>query len=571
MPTINVMDENLANKIRAGEVIEKCMNVVKELVENSIDAKATEIKVNLVDGGISEITVIDNGIGMEREDAILSFYRHATSKIKNLEDLFYIESLGFRGEALPSISSVSKVNLQTSDGKSGTEVVVEAGKVIDVKNSPLRKGTKIVVKNLFYNTPVRLKHLSNNYVELANILDYINKMALSFPNIRFVLTNNDKELLNTDGKNNLLKVISNIYGPEVSKKMLEINDENDDYKVTGYISLPEVAKTSKNNINLLVNNRYIRSFDINKSVLEAYHTFIPDGKVPIVVLNIEADPILVDVNVHPTKMQVKFSKLKELKELITNTIKDRLSNINLIPKIESKEEIIELIPEPNIKKEKVENISFDFNQESLFIEEEKVEYNAPKIKKMYPVGLVHKTYIIAENEDGMFIIDQHAAHERINYEKFLIELSNPKRLNTEMLIPLMLEMSNSDYLVMKEKRGELEELGFEVEEFGINTLIIRKHPIWLSSYAIEQNIRVIMDVIIETSDFKQEAYIDNLAKSVACKGSIKSGDFSSLKDMEELLDQLLKTANPFTCPHGRPSIINYSIYELEKLFKRVMV
>lgn len=569
MPTIEVMNENLASKIRAGEVIEKCMNIVKELVENSIDANATEIKINLVDGGIKEITVIDNGIGMEREDAILSFSRHATSKIKNLEDLFYIESLGFRGEAIPSIASVSKVTLETCKNETGTEIIADGGKILEVNNSSLRKGTKFTVKNLFYNTPVRLKYLNNSYVELANIVDYVNKMALSFPNIRFILSNNDKVLLNTDGKGNLLKVISNIYGNDIAKRMLEINDENDDFQISGYISLPEVAITSKNNINLLVNNRYITSFEINKVILEGYHTFIPEKKVPVVVLNIKCDPILVDVNVHPTKMQVKFSKFNDLKDLILNTVKERLKSLNLIPKIEVKRPIENI--SDKIEQGKIDNyeeIAFDF--EDLEILEKEEVYNEDRIKKMYPAGIVHNTYIIAENEDGLFIIDQHAAHERINYEKFLKELSSPQKNNIEMLIPLKLEMSNKDYIILKERINNLEDLGFEIEEFGINTILIRKHPFWLSQYGLEQNIRVIIDVVLETSNFEHDKFIDNVAKSVACKGSIKAGDYSSLRDMEDLLEQLRNTENPFTCPHGRPTIINYSIYELEKLFKRVI-
>lgn len=582
MPVIEVMNENLASKIRAGEVIEKCMNVVKELVENSIDAKSDEIKINLLDGGLSEISVIDNGIGMEKEDAILSFSRHATSKIKNLEDLFYIESLGFRGEAIPSIAAVSKFTLQTCKNNKGTEIIVEGGKIKEVNPSSLRTGTKIIVKNLFYNTPVRLKYLSNNYVELANILDYLNKMALSFPNIRFILTNNDRVLLNTDGSGNLLKVISNIYGYDIAKKMINFSSENDDYKISGYISLPECAKTSKNNINLLVNNRYIKSIEVNKSIIEAYHTYIPDGKVPIVVLNIEADPILIDVNVHPTKMQVKFSKFNELKDLIIKTIRENLNNINLIPKIEEKieEPIEEEISfdfrydkaEKEIVKEEpsYDNISLDFDSYEVNEKEEKIE-EQERIKKMYPVGLVHNTYIIAENEDGMFIIDQHAAHERVNYERYLDALSSPKRNSIEMLVPLKIEMNNRDYLIIKERMSILEDLGFEIEEFGTNTLLVRKHPTWLLNSSLEELVRVIINIVIETSNFDHEKFVHNVAASVACKASIKAGYYISLSDMEDLLEQLRKTKNPFTCPHGRPCIINFSKYELEKLFKRVMI
>ena len=329
------MSEDLANKIAAGEVVEKTMNVVKELVENSIDAKSNEIKIELIDSGIKEIIVTDNGIGMDKEDAILAFSRHATSKLKTLEDLFYINSLGFRGEALPSIAAVSNVNLKTSNGEFGTEVEIDGGTIKEVKSSDLKKGTKIIVKNLFYNTPVRLKYLKSPYTELANIVDYVNKMALSFPNIRFLLVNNEKILLNTDGKGNLLKVISNIYGIDLAKKMIPIVGENEDYEITGYVSYPECARTTKNNIIILVNGRAIKNSEILKVIIDTYHTYIPESKYPIVILNINVDPILIDVNIHPTKMDIKFSKIDTLKDLINTTIKNKLESINLIPEIKS--------------------------------------------------------------------------------------------------------------------------------------------------------------------------------------------------------------------------------------------
>ena len=333
MANIAVMDENLANKIAAGEVIEKTMNVVKELVENSIDAGSDEIKIILQDSGVKEITVIDNGAGMDKEDAVRAFLRHATSKLKNLEDLFYISSLGFRGEALPSIASVSHLEMKTSNGKEGTEVIIEGGEVLEVNKSDLKKGTRITVTKLFYNTPVRLKYLKNLYTELANITDYINRMALSFPNIKFMLSNNDKVILNTDGKGNLLKVISNIYGVDVAKKMIEVSDSNDDYEIKGYIGYPEIARTTKNNIITLVNGRTIKNSELNRCILDCYHTYIPMSKSPIIVINIETDPILIDVNVHPTKQDIKFSKMDSLKELLSKVITEKLETYNLIPEV----------------------------------------------------------------------------------------------------------------------------------------------------------------------------------------------------------------------------------------------
>ena len=596
------MSENLANKIAAGEVVEKTMNVVKELVENSIDAKSNEIKIELIDSGIKEIIVTDNGIGMDKEDAILAFSRHATSKLKTLEDLFYINSLGFRGEALPSIAAVSNVNLKTSNGEFGTEVEIDGGTIKEVKSSDLKKGTKIIVKNLFYNTPVRLKYLKSPYTELANIVDYVNKMALSFPNVRFLLVNNEKILLNTDGKGNLLKVISNIYGIDLAKKMIPIVGENEDYEITGYVSYPECARTTKNNIIILINGRAIKNSEILKVIIDTYHTYIPESKYPIVILNINVDPILIDVNIHPTKMDIKFSKIDTLKDLINTTIKNKLESINLIPEIKSnlsihnyhddsfqKQNLNANINEDNIDNKQSENNLLeypldidstynindnDINISKLSKNQQNMNYletkNENRIKKMYPVGVVHATYIIAENEDGMFIIDQHAAAERINYEKYLEKLGSNDNTNIELLVPIKLEFSNKDFIILKENMYILLNMGFVAEEFGINTVLIRNHPYWLPNYAIEESIRKIIDIVILTENFDKYKFIEKVAATLACKLSIKANDRITINDMEDLLERLRNTKNPFTCPHGRPTIITYSNYELEKLFKRVM-
>lgn len=588
MSKIEVMSENLANKIAAGEVVEKCMNVVKELVENSIDAKAKEIKINLVDSGVKEITVIDDGVGMDKDDAVLAFSRHATSKIKSLEDLFYVDSLGFRGEALPSIAAVSLVDLKTCNGEVGTNVIIDGGEIKEVKSSDLKKGTRITVKNLFYNTPVRLKYLKNLYTELANICEYVNKMALSFPNIRFYLTNNGKVLLNTDGSGNLLKVIGNVYGMELTKKMIEVNSSNDDYELTGYISYPDAAKTAKSNINILVNGRVIKNTEINRVILDAYHMYIPDGKVPIVVLNINVDPILIDVNVHPTKMDIKFSKMDVLKDLIFNSIKEKLESINLIKNMDtydSKEIEYELDRDYSVKTKQVEEIKVepDNTKETEYvtldlgdtISETKEEYHETieedenRIKKMYPVGVVDATYIIAENEDGMYLIDQHAAHERINYEYYLDKLSNHDNNSIDLLVPIKIELTNKEYIILKEHFDILNNMGFVVEEFGINTIVIRSHPYWLPANKADDCIKKIIDIIISCEDFNDEKFIDRVAAGVACKASVKAHDVLSQEEMIDLLEQLRNTKNPFACAHGRPTIISYSFYELEKMFKRI--
>lgn len=599
MSKIKVMDEILANKIAAGEVVEKMMNVVKELVENSIDAKSTDIKIELIDSGTKLIKVSDNGIGMDREDATLAFSRHATSKLTTLYDLFNISSLGFRGEALPSIASISKVRLKTSSGSEGTIVEIEGGKITNISSSDLQKGTDITVTDIFYNTPVRLKYIKNLYSELATIVDYVDKMALSYPNIKFTLINNDKVILETDGKANLLKVIYEIYGADISKKMIEINASNDDYTISGYMSYPEMARSNRNSITTLINGRVIKNNEIIKTITESYHTYMPKDKFPIIILNIDVDPILVDVNVHPTKMDVKFSKIDVLKDLIKETIQDNLKRLLLIPSAtvrtsfsisevehkdnETKESndiniIKDLsVPEQSAFELKEDSASY-MNEDSQNIKENKEQLeitenikNTPyKIKKMIPRGIVYKTYIIAENEDGMYIIDQHAAAERVNYEKCLKLLLNPKIEKINLLIPISLEFPTNEYLIIKNNLELLEDIGFEVEDFGTNTFVVRTQPTFIREDKQKDDILKIFQLVATNESFDKAKFIDHTAATMACRMSIKANDYINLEEAAYLLDTLSMCNNPFNCPHGRPTIITYTKYELEKMFKRVM-
>ena len=585
MSKIQVMDEVLANKIAAGEVVEKTMNVVKELVENSIDAKSDEIEISLIDSGVKEIVVSDNGVGMEEADAKMAFSRHATSKLKNLDDLFYIESLGFRGEALPSIASVSNVTLKTSDGKTGTLVKLYGGKNMEVERCDLQKGTTITVSDLFYNTPVRLKYLKNLYIELSNIVDYVNKMALSYPNIKFTLKNNDKVLLQTDGSGDLLKVIFEIYGVDITKKMIPITGENDDYYISGYMSYPEATKANRNSITTLVNGRIIKNNELNKIITECYHTYIPKDKFPIIVMNIDVDPILIDINIHPTKMDIKFSKMDTLKELVTNLLEKNLKELTLIPTIsvrdkysvsEVKQQIKKSTEEDHKKEEvKYENITLDFTlqeeKEETVVntdkDEEKPNEEVYRIKEMTPRGIVYLTYIIAESEDGMYIIDQHAAAERINYEKVLKSLKENIIL-VDLLIPVKIELSTPEFLIVKENFDLIKSYGFDIEEFGLNTVIIRSHPNWIMDDIAEDCIRKVIDIFAENKKFDFDLFVWRMASTMACRMSIKANDYISYDDQIWLLNELRKCENPFTCPHGRPTIITYTKQDLEKLFKR---
>ncbi len=582
MSKIKVMSENLANKIAAGEVVEKSASIVKELCENSIDAKAHSIIINLEEGGKKLIEVIDDGEGMNEEDAPLAFQRHATSKIYKDDDLFFIDTLGFRGEALPSIASVSRVELKTSDGNTGTHMVIEGGKILVKEKSSLKKGTSIKVTNLFYNTPARLKYLKSEASELANCTSFVERLALSHPSIAFTLNHENHAIVKTSGSNDLLKTIHEIYGVSVSHRMLEIRASNDDFDLYGYICKPEILKSNRNHMITFVNDRVVKNFEINKAINDAYYTYKPDIKFPIVVLKINTDPTLVDVNIHPTKQDIKLSKMEELTDLILKTIKDTLYKNLLIP------DAVERMPESNeAKQEFVENrikeseeeyipetiqTTIDFAASEKTTSEKNVVVN-PEMKelKLYPVGLAHGTYIIAENETGVYLIDQHAAQERINYERNMKALQSKTVSTTDLLFPITIELSQSEFLKLKSEEEALKEMGFKIEEFGLNTFIFKGHPTWLLEGHEEESIRRIIDLIIGgLQGFDRIKFNESIAITLACKMSIKANMHISHEAQEELLNELCACDNPYNCPHGRPTIIKFSIYDLERMFKRSM-
>lgn len=592
MNKIKIMDDLLANKIAAGEVVEKCVSVVKELVENSVDAGADEIKIEIVDAGTKLIKVTDNGSGMSHDDAIMSFKRHATSKLFDEIGLFRISSLGFRGEALPSIASVSKVTLITSQGDVGTKLVLDGGNLVSDSKSDARRGTIIEVRDLFYNTPARLKYLNSIYSELANVCEYVNKMALSYPDKKFILISNDKIILNTDGSGDLLKVIRDIYGLEVVRKMRKISVFNDDYDIDGYISLPEVTRSSRSHMITLVNKRVVRNIELNRAINDAYHTFKPETRYPIVVLNINTDPSLIDVNVHPSKLDIKFSNFEDLKELIKTGIKGVLDKELLIPKIEKsdnpvyeKKRVVE--QQLNLERENVIDsnvIDYSlFDEPILSINEDIASYNEEEkedkieeekkvvMPEMYPVGLAKGTYIICHNELGLYMIDQHAAKERINYEGYKKAFGNPNESSIKMLVPLTLEFPSNEFIIIKQNINVLRDMHFDIEESGINTFVIKEHPTWIKEgYEIETIKKIIEVLIDQEKNFTIEKFREKAAIMLSCKMAIKANMNISISEMEALINDLRKCDNPYTCPHGRPTTIFYSNYELEKMFKRAM-
>lgn len=576
---IRVMSENLANKIAAGEVVEKCASVVKELVENAIDANATHIKINLEDGGIKKIEVIDDGVGMDRDDAQLAFARHATSKIYKDDDLYFIETLGFRGEALASIASVSEVNLVTCSKEVGTHVHIKGGVMDLVEDAGARIGTSITITNLFFNTPARLKYLKSEATEANNCIRYIEKLALSKPDIAFILSNNDRVVVKSSGSGNLLKCIHEIYGLNVSSNMLEISAGDDDFLISGFVSKPSVLKKNRNHLNTIVNGRVIRNSDINRAINDAYNTYKHEGFYPIVVIQIETDPTLVDPNIHPTKQDIKISKIENLEKLLYNTIKRALYDNLLVPNALVDESL------NNVKNNFVEVRTLSKEEDATIIQT-KLDFTTPrdefedisddknlglKTLNLYPIGQVHGTYIIAEDEDAMYILDQHAAHERINYEMIKKRFHDSEVSITNLLVPLSIELNTSDFNTFMENKNVLDDLGFKIEEFGINTIVIKAHPTWLAKNFEGDNLKSIIDLVITSGkNFNKDHFLDSLAKMVSCKMSVKANEHLSFEEMDKLLKDLVKCDNPYNCCHGRPTIMKFSSYELEKMFKRVI-
>ncbi|WP_277585808.1 DNA mismatch repair endonuclease MutL [Psychrobacillus antarcticus] len=602
MGQIIVMNELLSNKIAAGEVVERPASVVKELVENAIDAESTSIEITLEEAGLSKIQVTDNGKGMDEEDALKSFSRHATSKITTEHDLFRIRSLGFRGEALASIASVSKISLWTSNGENiGTKVELEGGRVLFNTPAPIRRGTDIVVSQLFYNTPARLKYLKTIQTELGHSIDLINRLAISYPSIAFKLTHNQQTIVQTSGRGDLKQVLASIYGISNVKKMVAFDKESADFHISGYGTLPEITRASKNYITVLVNGRWIKHYGINNAIVDAYHTLLPIGRYPIVVLNIEMDPILTDVNVHPAKHQIRLSKEKELMELIRTTIRSIIHRVQKPP---------EIMEKPAVKKE--QSLQFDFfkqtyepvqkdlitsinngqtteqihnpleQQPSIVYEEvealtdfdmQPVEYMEDKkpFPDLHVVGQIHGTYIVAQSDDGFYLIDQHAAQERVKYEFYKEKIGEVNANERQsLLLPLTFHYSLDEAYRIKESLGELNDVGIFLEEFGTSSFVVRDYPTWFPKGQETKIIEGLIEQVLNHRKTDIKKLREEAAIMMSCKLSIKANHYLTMNDMEQLLESLKNARHPLTCPHGRPVIVHFSTYEVEKMFKRVM-
>ncbi|MCD8845980.1 DNA mismatch repair endonuclease MutL [Mammaliicoccus sciuri] len=655
MGKIKELELSLANKIAAGEVVERPASVVKELLENAIDAQATQIDITIKESGIQSIRVVDNGTGIEEEDISKAFGRHATSKINNDYDLFHIRTLGFRGEALASISSVSRVTMKTcTDGMLGHEVRVENGEITKKQPAKAKKGTDILVEDLFYNTPARLKYVKSLYTELGKITDIVNRMAMSHPNIAFNLVSDDKTVISTNGSGRTNEVMAEIYGMKIAKDLVPINGETDDYVVNGFICKPEHTRSNRHYISIFINGRYIKNFVLNKAIIEGYHTLLPIGRYPIVYLNIEMDPILVDVNVHPTKLEVRLSKEQLLYDLINQKIKEAFRGMSLIPdtslekqkpkksqkeifeqqkidfeakrnqnitqqqQVSHKSESVEEIEKTNDSTSREPSSSWQFKdktehhsviQEDTISQEanrdikvphdepEQVENNeetyevqdtvehvdtpnqapieeevskAPRVPYMEVVGQVHGTYIVAQNDTGMFMIDQHAAQERIKYEFFKEKIGEVTNETQSLLLPLTFNFSKDEHMIIEKYLQSLAEAGVFLEPIGHHDYMVSEYPVWLPNVDAEEIIKDMIDYVLNHEKVDIKKLREDAAIMMSCKKSIKANHYLRNHEMSHLIDELRETTDPFTCPHGRPIIIELTTYELEKLFKRVM-
>jgi len=611
MTKIQRLDPHLTNMIAAGEVVERPSGVIKELVENAIDANATTIEIYTKQGGIEQMMVIDDGDGMSAQDATLAFERHATSKIKNVQDLWRIGTMGFRGEALPSIASVSSVQLKTNDGKDSTIVEIAYGKTLKAGPIGTPKGTQIMVRNLFQKTPARFKHLKSSQYEFSLVSDIIQKFALAYPNIAFLLMNDEKQVFSSSGNNNQQEVIMNIYGREIAKSAIKIEASDVDYQLCGYAVQPSHTRATKYYMLLFVNNRMIRSFRLQKAILDAYAPYTPSDRYPIVVLNIKMDPQLVDVNVHPSKWEVRLSKEKSLeyliKESIANALREKLEVSKVVrqerfEKVETPsfsftydttvepiqaeklhQEINEsfasyessqpLIPiNEEVKEEGIETPkqTLEVEEENIPLKQEsKQEALNPSFPNMIVLAQMHKCYILAQGDQGLYIIDQHAAQERYHYEEIQKALLTKVNEMQDLLVPIMIESTSRAIQQVDAMNTCLEEIGIHLEVFGESSFIVRSLPSWVSDVEEEKFIQDMIDEYQKNEEINIEELRRLALASMACHSSIRFNRTLTMEEMKQVVEDLRKCKQPFHCPHGRPTLIELTLKELEKDFLRV--
>ena len=601
MGKINIMSDSLVGKIQAGEVVERPSSVVKELIENSIDAGSKNITIYLGLGGLELIKIIDDGEGMDNEDVLKAFIPHATSKIRTEYDLFRIMTLGFRGEAIASIAQVSDMVISSStDGLSGYLCEYKFGKKIKEEPIHSNKGTTITVKQLFLNTPARLKYLKSEKNELSSILFFIEKIAIAHPDIRFNVYNNDKIVFSTSGSNKIINLIGEIYGLEASKSVIETSYVKDGYKAHLVFLKPEIYRANKLEITMIVNGRYVKNYNVTNAVIEAFDTYLPIGKCPVAILYFDIDPLLVDCNVHPNKVEIKLANESYITADLKENIKNKLKEITLIPKRnvdnykyesyakqtifdsninENKlKEDINYVASNEIKEDFKPTIEINYEANDSYIDNEKEEFKpkddivieeTKKIPYMEYVGEIFGTYLIFQNSEGMYLIDQHAANERYNFEYYYELLGKDNLPKTDLLVPIVLNFSKKESLFIEENISEFEKIGFSLEPIGDTDYAIRSVPLWAKIDNIEEICYEILSKMIDENKVSVICFRESIAKMIACKASIKANHSISKIEIESLIDNLNKCKNPYTCPHGRPTIIKLSIDEIEKMFERI--
>jgi len=582
------LDEHLSNMIAAGEVVERPANVVKELVENAIDALATVVEIELTEAGLDRIRITDNGIGMDASDAEIAFERHATSKIKSEYDLFHIHSLGFRGEALPSIAAVSRIDLITSTGGSeGYQVTFQAGKKLVSGVASARKGTSITVTKLFYNTPARLKYMKGPNSELAAITELIDKMALAHPEVAFRLRNNENEILKTAGNKNVLEVMGAIYGYGVAKQMIAFQNDHRDYRLSGVIANPLINRSAKSYMTLIANGRVIKNPRLIAAITEAFDQRIPKGRYPIALVKIECDPLLIDVNIHPTKQEIKFSEDAKLAALLVDILRKTINRFAMIQETDhgafTKEaedptaelEFISVFDtpeqaEPRLVLTESEPVPFHSVPDSPVLADKPTQARQEVLPEMAYIGQYAGTYLLFQNAEGLFLVDQHAAAERVRYERYFKKMSEPNQQYYDLLIPFNIDFSNHEAIQIQKRLPEIAAFGITLTASGTQSFFINSVPAWFPHGFEELYAEEVIRMAVEGKNPTAADVRDELAKLLACKHSIKANHFINEGEVKTLMHDLKLCQNPYTCPHGRPVVVRLPLYDIEKWFKRVM-
>lgn len=610
MGKIVVLDEFTSNQIAAGEVVERPASVAKEMIENSMDAGATSITVEIENGGISFLRITDNGSGIEKDDMELAFERHATSKIRSTDDLNTINSFGFRGEALASVASVAEVEMVSRQDNQdvGNKLVIRGGNVIDKMEIGCNKGTIMTVRDLFYNTPVRYKFLKKDYTEAGYVEDVVGKLALIHSNISFKFVNSHKTIIQTSGDGNIVNCIYSIYGKEIARSVIPFDMEFENVRIYGVAGTADTARANRTNQIFFVNGRYIKNKTMSSAVENAYQTIAPAGRFPFVVINIELSSELVDVNVHPTKTEVRFSDESLIYRATYNAIRSTVLDKDLVPgdeevrEEENKRDVSELFSsykkvtsydtrptnlpykKPTVSYVPVNKTFSTVSKPISFMETADIDRTPIKerneslfsnelvlstpVKNYKVIGSVFSTYILIQQNDDFYIIDQHAAHERVMYEKLVKKVHNSEKTKQILMIPEVLEVKNNELQIVKDNMDLFDKVGFEVEEFGGNSIKISAVPSEITGIAIKELFYDLIDSLQKESGVKENDKVEYFIFTMACKAAVKANMNLDYREIEALMDQMMKLENPFTCPHGRPTAIKMTKGELEKKFKR---